>query len=103
MPRAKTACKLAAPNFSTLGKAFDAHRVALMEARRRSDGKVVALLCAVNGERDGSVSFVPFAEMLQGNPYKQYDPPNPNGGFRGNIAPTSSARPQRRPPLLRWI
>lgn len=79
--RPKTICELTKPNFETLKRAFDSNDVALMECRRKRDGAIVALLCAKQNEEDGSVTFVPFAEMLRDNPYEQYDPPNPEGGF----------------------
>lgn len=78
---AKTICQKTAPNFETLRRAFHEGQVCLLEARRRSDGRVVALLCAVNHEPDGGGEFVPLAEMTQGNPYEQYDPPLTEGGF----------------------
>jgi hypothetical protein len=49
--------------------------LALMECTRNADGATVNLLCAVNKEESGDVSFVPLAELIKGNPYDLYTPP----------------------------
>lgn len=67
-------------NFETLQNAFRDENIAIMECQRRSDGEIVALLCAIN-YGGGEAQFVPLAEMVNGNPYELYDPPNPEGGF----------------------
>jgi hypothetical protein len=45
-----------------------------------SDGETVVVLAAVgfDGEEYG---ITPFAEMVNGNPFEMYLPPNPDGGF----------------------
>lgn len=68
-------------NFNTLVKASDDGQLALMEMRRRSDGAVVAGICAVYVDEDNNYNFVPLATMVEGNPYELFDPPNPEGGF----------------------
>lgn len=70
-----------ATNLETLIRAAREGALCLLEARRRSDGATVALLCACNKEKDGGGSFVPFATMVEGNPFDMFDPPNPEGGF----------------------
>jgi len=67
-------------NLKTIYKAADARRLAVVECRRRADGKVVALLVAV-GDDGKEYGFTPFAEMMDCNPFEAYDPPNPDGGF----------------------
>ena len=68
-------------NFNTLLQAAETRDLALMECRRRSDGATVFLVCAVGEEETGEFVFSPFAQMIDGNPYELYDPPNPDGGF----------------------
>jgi len=67
-------------NFDTLMRAFSEGNVALLEVRERSTGKTRTALVAVDTERDGGVTFVPFAIMTD-SPYDEYDPPVPGGGF----------------------
>lgn len=67
-------------NFDTLLEAFKNGDVALLEARRVSDGAVVALVTAI-GHEDGEYVMTPFAVMIEGNPYELFEPPNPDGGF----------------------
>lgn len=62
-------------NFETLTLAFERGHAAIMECTRRSDGKVVALLCAVGLGEEGLHTFTPLAEMVGGNPFEMYDPP----------------------------
>lgn len=65
-------------NFKTLSKAFAAGDVALLDVRRRSDGKSVAAIVAVG--RDGEdYTFTPFATMVEGNPFELFDPPSQAG------------------------
>lgn len=73
-------CKAHAPNLETLKRAFHQGDAALVEARRASDGVVVALLCAIRREGDTYV-VAPFAEMVNGNPYDLYEAPNPEGAY----------------------
>lgn len=72
-------------NFKTLTRAFEAGRAAIMECTRKSDGKVVALLCAVGTDEEGLYAFTPLAEMMDGNPFELYEPPLPT---KGGGAPT---------------
>ena len=67
-------------NFHTLERAMEAGRACLMDARRKSDGKSVALICALN-QSEGQYEFVPLAVMIEGNPYELFEPPNPDGGY----------------------
>jgi hypothetical protein len=67
-------------NFDTLCKAFTCGDTCLMECKRKSDGEIVCMVCAV--QRDGEdIVMIPFAEMVSGNPFDDYYPPNPDGGF----------------------
>lgn len=72
----------AAENLKTLYRAAEAQALAVVECWRRSDGKVVHMLCAIGMEGE-DFAVTPFAVMLDGNgnPFELYDPPNPAGGF----------------------
>lgn len=79
-------------NIETLQLAFDLGDTALVECQRIADGATVVMLCAVG--RDGNeYAITPFAEMVEGNPFDLYLPPDPNGGFddTGAGPPHSSA------------
>lgn len=77
----ETLCQDHARNLDTLKRAFSRDEVALVECKRTSDGTIVAMLCAVHVDDEGQYTITPFAEMVNGNPYDLYLPPNPNGGF----------------------
>ena len=78
----KTICEGHAANLETLYRAFASGDVVLVEGRRKGDGAVVALLCAI--AFDGTeYQITPFAEMVNGNPFELYDAPDPDGAFKG--------------------
>jgi hypothetical protein len=61
-------------NFNTLLKAVRNNDIALMSAVRKSDDKVVALVCAMG--YDGTHYYpTPLAVMVEGNPYKLFEDP----------------------------
>jgi len=63
-------------NFSTLLKAASDDNLALLDVRRRSDGKSVAAIVAVGWDNDTQEHvFTPLATMIEGDPYKLFDPP----------------------------
>jgi len=62
-------------NFNTIKMATLANQICLMDVQRRSDGKKMAAICAVNIEENGDRSFVPLALMVEGNPYEMFNPP----------------------------
>lgn len=66
-------------NFQTLLRAAQDGRLALLDCRRRSDGKSVACVCAVGQEGELAV-FTPFAVMVEDNPFELFDPPTAEGG-----------------------
>ena len=67
-------------NFNTLCDAINNGEVCLMEGKRKSDGEIVNLICAVYF--DGKeYAMTPFAEMVSGNPFEDYYPASPDGGF----------------------
>ncbi|SRR6266508_649753 len=65
-------------NFRTLGKAFDAGDIVLLECRDRDNGEPVYVLCAVNVPRrtDHQQEFVmvPLGLMFHNNPYESLIP-----------------------------
>lgn len=65
-------------NFKTLQRAFANGDVALMDLRRRSDGKSVGAIVAL-GKAGEDITFTPFAVMVEGNPFELFDPPDPDG------------------------
>jgi hypothetical protein len=81
IPR-RTVCQDHAANFDTLKRAFASGDVALVECKRAFDGGVVAMLCTVWKVPETKETMItPFAEMVNGNPFDLYLPPNPDGGF----------------------
>ena len=76
-------------NFQTLVQAARGGKLFLFECRRRADQKMVAVLCIINeiGVNGSSTYHVtPMATMGEGNLYKLFDPPNPNGGLHGFLS-----------------
>lgn len=69
-----------APNFDSIKRAFENGDVTLLECQLKSTGETVAVITAVNQE-DEEFSFVPFAVMINGNPYEMLNPPSADGGF----------------------
>lgn len=70
----KTVVEGHAPNLETIIKAAKRGDLALMECKRVSDGKIVAVLCCV-GRQGNEYIFAPMAEMFEDNPYEQWLPP----------------------------
>jgi hypothetical protein len=77
----KTIVQKHSKNFETLQRAFALNAVCLLECKRIDTGEVVAVLCAMNHEENGDISFTPFAQLFNGNPYEMLTPPDPDGGF----------------------
>jgi len=69
-----------ASNFESIKRAFENGDVALLECQLRSTGEKVAVITAVNREGE-EFGLVPFAVMLNGNPYEMLNPPSADGGF----------------------
>lgn len=67
-------------NFNTLLNACENKRLCLMECKRKKDGEIVNLVCAMNYDND-EVVMLPVAEMMTGDPYEDYFPPKVDGGF----------------------
>ena len=60
--------------FNVLLRAAKNRDLCLMSATRKSDGKKVALVCAMN--RDGEdYCPAPLAVLIEGNPYEDFDDP----------------------------
>ena len=64
-------------NFETLQKAFASGDMCLLDCRLKATGERVAALCVVQqNHTDSDRAFIPFAIMLNGNPYELLDPPD---------------------------
>lgn len=74
-------------NFETLKRAFANGDIALMEVQLAATGEIVAAIVATLPKYNRlmpdleELVFVPFAVMLNGDPYQLLNPPNPDGGF----------------------
>ena len=62
-------------NFETLLRAADDGAVALVSAIRKADQQPVALVCAMQENDDETITPIPFAVMVEGNPFELFDDP----------------------------
>lgn len=62
-------------NFQTLLRAADDGALALVSAVRKADQKPVALVCAMQHNGDETITPIPFAVMVEGNPFDLFDDP----------------------------
>lgn len=62
-------------NFETLLRAANDGALALVSAIRKSDQQSVALVCAMQTNDDETITPVPFAVMVEGNPFELFDDP----------------------------
>ena len=62
-------------NFSTLRTAFENSDVALVSAVRKPDQQAVALVCAMQANDDETITPIPFAVMVEGNPFELFEDP----------------------------
>lgn len=62
-------------NFEALKRAAVAGDLALMQCREVTTGKLRAVVCAVTLLGDGTYIFAPFGHLTDGNPFKEYAPP----------------------------
>ena len=62
-------------NFSTLRAASEHGDLALVSAIRKSDQANVALVCAMSTNGDGTITPVPLAVMVEGNPFELFEDP----------------------------
>ncbi len=70
-------------NFDTLVAAATVERLVLLECRDKVTGERVPIIAVVNHAGE-MYEFLPIARLLSGNPYEQFDPPLPEGGFSGD-------------------
>ncbi len=68
-------------NFETLSRAFSRSQVALVDVLRLKDRKQVAAVCALQANRDGTITLIPFATLVEGNPFEDFAPPRVEGGY----------------------
>lgn len=62
-------------NFKTLECALKNGDLALVSAIRKADKKHVALVCAMQRNEDDTITPIPLAEMVNGNPFELYEDP----------------------------
>jgi hypothetical protein len=76
-------CVMAIPdaiktNFNSLEKAFRNGDIALLECRKRSDGKPAYAICAINlhgqADREPEIEMVPLGMMFDDDPYEMLIP-----------------------------
>lgn len=69
-------------DFELLRNAFENQKVVLMECQEVATGDVVAVIAIMrSNDTDDGLEFLPFAQMYKDNPYYEWRPPNPDGGF----------------------
>ena len=62
-------------NFATLARAFRNDGAALVSAIDKASGEPRALVCAIHRNEDGTITPVPFAVMVWGNPFEMFHDP----------------------------
>jgi hypothetical protein len=62
-------------NFQTLLRAANDGALALVSAIRKADQQPVALVCAMQTNPDDTITPVPFAVMVEGNPFELFEDP----------------------------
>jgi hypothetical protein len=62
-------------NFNTMLRAAGREDLALVSAIRKADQVPVALVCAMQRNEDDTITPVPFAVMVEGNPFELFEDP----------------------------
>ena len=62
-------------NFNTLLRAARGGHLALVSAIRKADQAPVALVCAMQRNDDQTITPVPFAVLVEGNPFELFEDP----------------------------
>ena len=62
-------------NFQELLRAVEDDAIALVSAIRKEDRAHVALVCAMSHNEDGTFTPLPFAVMVEGNPFELFEDP----------------------------
>jgi hypothetical protein len=62
-------------NFATLKRAASQGHLALVSAIRKADQRPVALVCAMQENDDGTISPIPFAVLIEGDPFELFEDP----------------------------
>ena len=62
-------------NFGTLARAFRNEDAALVSAIDKASGEPRAWVCAMHRNEDGTITPVPFAVMVWGNPFEMFHDP----------------------------
>ena len=75
MPTLPPLPKYQRDNFEEIRRACKNGHLALVSAIRLRDNHPVALVCAMQINADKSITPVPFAELIDGNPFELYQDP----------------------------
>lgn len=70
-------------NLATLIRAAKQGRLAIVECQRKDTKATINVICAIGNDGE-EFNIVPFAQLFDGNPYDELNPPNPDGGFIQN-------------------
>jgi len=62
-------------NYNTFLRAAGNGDLALMSCHDKRSGLRVPIICAVSQDADGTVTFTPLAQLLDGTQYEWLDPP----------------------------
>lgn len=62
-------------NFKQLQRASKNGDLSLVSAIRKSDRANVALVCAMQWNEDNTITPIPFAVMVEGNPFELFEDP----------------------------
>lgn len=68
-------------NFNTLSQAFKNGHVGLVHCWDTQQKRECAMIFAAQYNDDESISMIPFARMVDENPFERYLPPAVSGGF----------------------
>lgn len=62
-------------NFQTIREAFSDGNACLMSLQDVKTGEPIPTICAISTRPDGETYMIPFAIMIEGNPFKMFKPP----------------------------
>lgn len=82
--------------FDILTRAFANRDTAVIETTNKA-GALVYLLVATQKSRGGMIDIIPFAQMIDGNPFDLYNPPALSDAPQAAATPAPAARPDPVP------
>lgn len=89
-------------NFDMLTKAFGFGTVCIAACKEIATDKTVAIICAVN-QHGEEFELVPYAKMLEGDPYTQYEPPGLDDKEKVAKANIEDEAPVWQSELEEWV